>query len=421
MKKLISFVLLLLMAPVAHADESAAQSLAQEMSQLRVAVQDLKAVVDQQSRVIQAQGMKIERLEGAASVAVQGPAAAVPAISGRWNPEIGAVADIAGTCTNSKDNGEGEDRLSVRELEIVLGAAVDPYSRLDATVSFSDFEEASLEEAYLTRFDLPLGFTARVGRVKPKVGKVLPNHRDSLETVDEPLVIRRWFGVEGINKTGVDATAILDLPFDSSHEVTLGVLEGGNGEEGTLFGDRRRPTFYGHLKNYWELGDASGLELGFSQMIGDKDGDSSSEVSLTGADLTWKNRFSENTELKLQGEALYQNRRNSQYEVVDDTTGDISFNDLDGTLWGGYALADLRFHPQWSAGFRWDYAEPVDNAVINPSRADIGYAGYLTFYQSEFARWRAQVSWLDGVDGKDDLQLMLQGTFAIGEHKHKIN
>lgn len=429
MKKFMIFVLFIFTAvPAVRADEMGAEGLRLEVVQLKSAMQELRLIVDRQTQLIREQGSKIEQLEGGRSTTLSSPVA--PAYTapasvpmGRWNPEIGAVADIVTKSTNSAEDAEGEDRLSVRELEVMLGSNVDAYSRLDATIAFSDFEAASLEEAYLTRFELPWGFTGRVGKFKPQIGKAIPVHRDNLETIDEPLVIQRWFGAEGYNKAGADVTRILDLPFDSTHGISLGILEGGNGEGGTLFGAQRRPTVYSHLKNYWELGDASGLEWGILHMLGDKDGDSSFEVMVLGTDLTWISRFSESTALKIQGEALYQNRRNSEYEVPDDAgSTDIYRNDLDGTLWGGYGLVDLRFHPQWSAGFRGDYVELIDNAVTNPDLAEVAYSGYLTFYQSEFARWRTQVTHFAPVDGEDgDWQMMLQGTFVIGEHKHKIN
>jgi hypothetical protein len=44
----------------------------------------------------------------------------------------------------------------------------------------------------------------------------------------------------------------------------------------------------------------------------------------------------------------------------------------------------------------------------------------ITFYQSEFARWRLQYQRADLADGTDDNRFFLQGTFAIGVHKHMI-
>ena len=117
------------------------------------------------------------------TVVVAGGNRLIPA---KWTPEIGVVADTVLKLTSSKEDTEGNNRLSLRELELVFGSNVDPFSRLDATISFSDTEDPSLEEAYLTRFGLPLNTTARIGKFKPKVGKALGTHRDSLDTVDEP-------------------------------------------------------------------------------------------------------------------------------------------------------------------------------------------------------------------------------------------
>lgn len=397
---------------------------ASEFSALQSQVNELASTVKDLRLVIETQQSEIQMLKASQ---VQAPPVPTPvstsesgrSLQGRWNPDIGAVADVVTKLDSPRADTEGADRVSVRELELVLGSAVDPYSRLDATVSFPDFEAASLEEAYYTHYGLPWGITGRLGRFKPNIGKAIPLHRESLETVDEPLVIQRYFGLEGYNKSGADLRRPLDLPWASANELAIGVLEGGNGDGGTLFGSaRRRPTLYGHLKNYWDLDDLTGLELGISHLTGSRDADSTFEVSVFGLDGTFIYRFADQRHLKLQAEVFRASRTESF--VVDDTTG--AFNDLDDNrnLWGGYGLLDLRFHPRWSTGFRFDAVELVDNAIGSPHPADIGYTGYLTFYQSEFARWRAQFSHIDLATGNDDNQILLQGTFAIGEHKHKL-
>src|SRR3989338_5686604 len=282
-------------------------------------------------------------------------------ILGKWNPEIGVVADTVFRIDSPKVDEEGADRVSVRELELILGSHVDPYSRLDATIAFSDFETPSLEEAYLTHFGLPAQVTARLGKFKPKVGKAIPVHRDSLETVDEPLVIQRYFGVEGYNKSGVDFSKMLNLPWPVTHQLSFGILEGGNGEEGTAFGEtRRRPTLYSHLKNYLDVTDTTGIELGLSHMIGSRDADSHFEIQVFGVDGTFTQHLNVNQNFKLQGELFSLDRKETA--------------DFDGNIWGAYAQADFKFHQQWSAGFRYDYVQPVDNdRSLNPEKADVGY------------------------------------------------
>ena len=376
----------------AEPDLSAMQSQIQELT---LAVKDLK-------RIVEVQQAEINQLRGTPPVV-----SAAPVISGKFTPEIGVVADVAMKLDSPKTDTGGSDRVSLRELELVFGSHVDPYSRLDATVAFNEDSTAELEEAYLTRFGLPFETTARIGRFKPRIGKDLALHRDSLDTVDEPLVIQRYFGEEGMSKSGVDVIKLLDFPTPFTQQLTLGILEGGSGDGGTAFGDsKRRPTLYGHLRNYWDIDENTNFDLGMSYAAGHKEDEEAFTVHVLGVDTTLIHHLNPNQDIKLQGEAFYMDRKNSF--------------DVNGQPWGGYALLDFRINPQWGTGLRFDYVELVDNPLENPEDADRGYTGYLTFYQSEFARWRFQYNRLDPAEGKDDNQFLIQGTFAIGDHKHKL-
>ncbi len=328
-------------------------------------------------------------------------------IPAKWTPEIGVMADTVLKLDSSKADVEGNNRLSLRELELILGSNIDPFSRLDATISFSDSENPDLEEAYITRFGLPFDTTAKIGELKPRIGKVLGVHRDGIETVDEPLVIQRYFGTEGMHKAGAEITKTLDLPLPVTQQVMLGVMQGGNGDNGTAFGTTSRaPTLYGHLKNYRDLSDTMGLEFGTSYMGGSKDENPNFNSQILAFDTTLTKHLNANQDIKLQAEAFNLNRKKTV--------------DADGNLWGAYGLLDVHFLPAWSAGLRYDYAELVDNPVDNPRKADYGGTAYLTFVQSEFARWRVQYEHTVLATGKDDNTVYLQGTFVIGDHKHKL-
>jgi hypothetical protein len=199
--------------------------------------------------------------------------------------------------------------------------------------------------------------------------------------------------------------------------VSIGVLEGGNGEEGTAFGEsRRRPTAYAHLKNYVDVTESTGLEGGISYLTGSRDEDSAMEVRMLGLDATLTHQLNATQTFKLQGEAFHLGRKES-YREEDDGFGGTMLVDSKDNYLGAYSLADFRFHPRWSTGVRYDYVQTVDQDIDD---GDQGYTGYLTFYQSEFARWRTQFTHTDSVTGKDDNAVYLQGTFSIGEHKHKL-
>ncbi len=404
----------ILLAPSLYAEDS---SVEREVSALKEAVEELRNTVEAQSKTIHEQGKRIEELERSNAQLQKAPApgpvasapSAMPQTAGlsAFNPEIGVVADITGQLSESSLDTEGNDRLSARELELVFGHPIDPYSRMDATISFSDFETPSLEEAYITHWGLP-GVRAKLGRLRPKVGKASPLHRDSLDTVDEPLVVSKYFGPEGLSRTGVELTGFLPVPWAAvTHELTAGVLEGGVGEGGTLFGEtRRRPTFYTHLKNFWDISDETNFETGATYVIGSKDTDAALEVNVLGLDATLVHYVTPTNKLKIQGEAYLQDRKES---------------DFNKTPWGAYSLVDYRLSPRFGVGSRFDYVEPVDlNPAVAVQDGDVSVSGYLTFYQSEFARWRLQYKYTDFAQGGDDNTVFLQGTMAIGVHKHQL-
>jgi hypothetical protein len=394
-------------------------------------LRQLREVVQKQNETIQRQQRRIEELErkmaqmtaGSKDLSAAQPVPSadktvplkrqpgdLPGMIGSLIPEIGLVGDITATLSEEAKDTEGNDRISAREIELVIGGYVDPYSRFDVTVSSSDFEEPHLEEAYLTRWGLPWDLTARFGRFFPQIGKQAAIHRDSLPTVDEPLVVRRYFGEEGFRRAGVDVTRIFESVGGWLFQPFIGILEGGVEEGGSALGEtRRRPTIYSHLKTYKELSDVSGIELGMTHMIGSRDDDPAFEVNIFGLDATYLTKPTPTSRLLLQSEVYLQNRR-------EDVIEDIRLTHRHP--WGIYLLGEYRFHPQWGIGLRGDHVWLVDASL--PRKFDQGVSAFLTFYQSEWARWRLQFRHEERANEDTDDAVFLQGTFAIGTHKHKL-
>ena len=137
------------------------------------------------------------------------------------------------------------------------------------------------------------------------------------------------------------------------------------------------------------------------------------KTNVFGLDATLNHIIGPDQQVKLQGEMFALSRKES-VEGLSGTT------DPSGNFWGAYTLLDVRLSQLWSTGFRFDYVEPVDRLLTDTNKAEVGISTYLTFYQSEFARWRAQFSHIVRTVGDDDNRIFLQGTFAIGKHKHKL-
>lgn len=394
---------------------------AKDLSALSKNIEVLTSMVRSLQETVQKQQQEIATLKqvGTKQVSVTSPQTSQPVStaksSGVFVPEIGVVADIVGTSSQSREDAEGNDRISARELEVVFGHDVDPFSRLDATIAFSDSEDPALEEAYASYWDLPLDSKLRIGRFHPRYGKAASVHRDSLDTVDEPLVVQRYFGVEGATHSGLDVTAFSPLSGDAfTQQATLGVLEGGNGEEGYLFGDSRRiPTFYARVSNALDISDGTNTELGATWLNGSSDNDSGREVNVVGVDLSINHFFTPQNKFKLLSEAYI---RNGEKEFGDE---ELSITDKDRP-WGYYVLADYRLNERWGLGARWDWVQPIASESSFEKNYENALSEYVTFYQSEFARWRLQYERINTTEDATDNRFFLQGTFAIGTHKHAL-
>jgi len=410
-------------APLGWADVSE-----QQVETLTQDVQGLRRLVEQLQATVQTQQQHIAELErantqprltaGAPSVPAVPSGGAGGANLSAFNPEIGVVADMLGQLSESSKDGDGNDKLSVREVELIFGHPIDPYSRFDSTITFSDFENPGIEEAYITHWGLPGEIKAKLGRMRPKIGKASAVHSDVLDTVDEPLVVQRYLGNEGLFRTGLELTGFLPTPWTAvTHELTVGTMEGGIGEGGQLFGEsRRRPSFYTHLKNFWDLSDTSNVELGATYLLGSKDADAAYEVNALGLDATLVHYITPANKLKFQNEVYLQSRKES-FNIAEDGTR----TNFSKYPWGWYSLLDYRLSPRIGVGGRFDYVEPIDLAPARRARpGDTAWSGYLTFYQSEFARWRLQFKHTDFAAGGDDNTVFAQGTVAIGVHKHQL-
>lgn len=407
----------------------------QDQADLQQKVDQLMKVVEQLNERVGALEAENQRLKEQQET-IKSDVANIPPPPAKanqgFNPDIGVVLDVVGNLTEDRPDDfqedEGFDRFSVRELELNIGHDIDPYARLDATITLSDFEDVDIEEAYVSYAQLPLDIWGRIGRFRLPIGLSNPKHRDQLFSVDEPLMVRRYLGAEGLFRTGVEFSRFLPQFNDHlTQQVRWGMTEGGIGEGGTLFGEsRQHPTYFARLRNELSLTRSDTLTLGATFLAGSGDAfRNEADVLGWGLDAEYQKRFGQNRVLTVQAETLLQDRDRPITPFADTH------------LWGYYVLADLRATQRWSFGGRYDYAEvadydPFDLAGIEPENyayrlfhakprdEEESFSAWVTFHQSEFALWRLQYDHLDYANGLDDDQLRLQGTFSVGWHQHPV-
>ncbi|OGW79653.1 MAG: hypothetical protein A3G33_07645 [Omnitrophica bacterium RIFCSPLOWO2_12_FULL_44_17] len=418
--------------PMVQNSQNQVAELSQTVKSLQETVKQLQLTVQSQNEVLQQQNIRIAGLEQS-KTSPQQTGAVVPVsasttrgISQGFNPDIGMVGSVVGKLTESKEDQEGNNSIALKELELNVGHVVDPFSRADAVISFNDAigdQNANIEEAYYTRWGLPLGFTGQIGKFRSKIGKQNLLHSHQLDTVDYPLVIRDFFGEEGLASSGARLSNMIPNPWDQAIEITGEILRGNNGT--SFSGISRRPIFNSHVKTYFDLPSDANAEVGWTTLFGDEnpdtiyvddsgntvvihhlEGQTRYGVKVYGADLTIHMPLPEGKKLKWQNELYFQNRTNRVHP-----------NDKP---WGFYTLLDYRFSEKFSTGVRFDYVQPLD--VFGNPRETTSISPYLTFWQSEYADFRLQYSHTgpENSTGKVNNELFLKTNFLIGAHKHPV-
>ena len=326
-----------------------------------------------------------------------------------FNPDISVIGDFIGHYTN-REGGETDDEFLFRELEIGLSAPIDPYARADVFLGIHRHDnewEIHLEEGYATFLTVPWGLQPRLGRFKSTFGKANPVHLHALPWIEYPLIIQNYFGEEGLSGDGVGVSWLVPNPWDRYIELTYESIN----NDSSLFAGEEADDFVHlfHLKDFFEVSDASTLEAGFSFATAPNDaGHGGNRTMIEGLDLTLKWRP---PEAGLYKAFLWQ------------TEFLAAQADLRGgqeTSWGMYTATDYQFDRQWAIGLRYDYSQ----LPYSSSGHEHGYSTYLTFIQSEFLFWRLGYQYtnrnFEVCGNANEHELFLQCNFGIGPHRaHK--
>jgi hypothetical protein len=359
----------------------------------------------------------------------------------RLLPDVSAVGDFVADLSPKGSTQEDGTRLGVREVEIALQAVVDPYFRGDVFLGFSDAEGVAIEQAYLTATGLPNQFEARFGRFLMPFGKQNSTHRHDLHTIEYPYAIQRLFGPEGFKGTGLYAARVF-APFGFYQELQLTTVDrlGESEEELTTAQPVNRSLsglgYSARLRNYFDLSEASNVELSFSGVTGRRaqplaesyaaslGNDVNAAVarqSTLGADLTYRWRPLQQGIYRsfiLQGEIMRQ--LNEASPRLPDASGCLAcVDDPNGyagpskDLTGAYLFARYQTGQRTFLGTRYDYLQDPEN----DGRALNAGSVYLEWFPSEFSKLVAGYEAVAPAGGPRVHRLLLQAAFSIGPHK----
>lgn len=330
--------------------------------------------------------------------------------------------------------------FSLPQVELSFQGAVDPYLIGEAHfVYFVDTEGESrfeLEEAFAETLQLPWGLHERglqleFGHFFTEFGRLNPVHPHAWDWQDQPVVLSRFFGEDGMRGPGVRVGWL--VPVDWYSEIHFGA-QTAKGETmvsfmandevfeerpigGRPFGssETRNPSDLVYLLrwvNGFDLGQTFSAQVGASGLYGSNATGSDGHTFIYGVDwvVKWTPLQTDRgwPFVKFEGEILRRGYRADAFagcaeaDRGDDTGCDLlalGSETLDD--WGGYAQVVWGFRRGWAAGLRYEYATGSGDSVgeydgrsDDPFRDDRHRVSpMLVFHPSEYARIRLQYNY----------------------------
>lgn len=379
------------------------------------------------------------------SLLLQSPCtlAADPAAPATNNPmQMGLSNLFAFGASSAKDEtvqelqGGGHDPnrngFTVQNVELTLSGAVDPYWNGQANIIMlinADGETVvELEEAFALSRGLPGGVQVKAGQFFTEFGRQNSQHPHTWAFVDQPLMLTRAFGPDGLRSQGARVAWLLPTPWFS--EVYIGA-QNANGETAVSFLSAPGEEIGGRELLPRRGRKASDLLYALRWLNGIDVSDSVS-VNLGVSGLSGPNATGDDTATRIYGVDAYlkwspvQNQRGFpfvawQSEILQRRYEAAATDTLDREVlkdWGGYTQLLWGFQPRFVAGLRFERADANgDNAedVLRDARTRV--ALNLTWYPSEYSKLRAQINHDDAehLDKKVNA-IWVQLEYNIGSH-----
>jgi len=287
-----------------------------------------------------------------------------------------------------------DDRPFLRTAEFDFRAAVDPYADAVAILSAEDQAGAGfssdIEEGYVIIKRLPilesapLGLKLKLGRFRAPIGNVNRLHMHDLPWTTRPLPISRFLGTDngeffesGFNPVGVDAEVILpEIVPGAVMELNADVVDGGT--IAVAGGGHDHPGYLGHYNLFFTAHDTHDFNFGVSGYY--EAGALRTGLVALDALYKWKPLAAgEFHSVVLGGELFYADRK---FEVPV-LGAPAAVQRATPLAWYGFAQVQLSWHSY--LGGRYDYVQDIANTHLTTQVA----AGYLSYYTSEFLRFRA--------------------------------
>ena len=337
-----------------------------------------------------------------------------------------------------------QNGFTVQNLEMTLDGKVDPYFKGQANIVLQinpDGETTvEAEEAYLETISLPWNLQVKAGQYYTQFGRINATHPHTWDFVDQPLVIGRFLGPDGLRNPGAQISWLAPTPFYS--ELFFSVQNSGGATANSFrnvdgaFLITQHPGVDTSVENLgdmlyapryvmsFDLTDEQTVVLGTSAAFGPNASGQDGRTAIYGADLfyKWKSRHHDKgfPFVTWQTEYLYSHYSAAAY------AGDLVYPASPATTinnWGIYSQVSYGFKPRWVASLRGDYVTGDPGDFWTDPLLDDRYriSPAITFYPSEFSKLRLQYNY-DHIQGVGvENSVWFQFEFLLGAHSaHKF-
>ena len=333
--------------------------------------------------------------------------------------------------------------FTIPNAELTLDGAVDPYFKGFANIVYKldpDGETGvELEEVYVLTTSLPGNLQLKAGQFFAEFGRQNQQHPHSWSFVDQPLILNRMFGPDGLRSQGARLSWL--PPTGWYTEAMVSVL---NSAGGTAFSFRSDESSEIHggvaeeiavrrvddllviprIAASVDLTATQTLLFGVSGAFGPNNSGSGARTRIYGVDLYWKWKSATAMQgfpfVSFQAEGLIRKYDAESRASFDDPLVTLPGETL--TDRGAYAQILWGIKPRLVAGLRGEAAKGDDAAFDAELRARrYRVSPNLTWYPSEFSKIRLQYNYDDREEIGGDHSLWLQFEFIMGAHAaHKF-
>jgi len=337
--------------------------------------------------------------------------------------------------------------FNLNYAEMLFHGTLNPSLDADAVFHFTE-EGVEIEEAYITRSNLPYNLRVRGGKFLSEFGRLNNQHHHEWSFSDMPLVYEAFLGLHGINEIG----AQLQWVAPTSHYLMFGfeALQGKNAsmfgqtaihnpyigqEEEVLSASANQPSLLvGYVKTAADIDNTTilvGASIAHGNSRQDHFGDEtpyafSGKSDLYGMDLTLIHRFGNDRSLMWQSEWLYRNMEGTHISDLDDdllTPDELVYSSMEAQQAGYYSQLVYSPDHSWKIGARYDNIYQNDISLptaFTPENMD-QYSAMIEYSTSESARYRLQYTHSNALFNEEGIRqnldsLIFSFNLTLGEH-----